>query len=34
MKSLLILAIVTGIVGAITLIYLTDSIRGEAQLNP
>jgi hypothetical protein len=34
MKSLLIVAVITGIVGAATLIYLTDRLRNGTPLNP
>lgn len=34
MKSLLIVAVITGIVGAITLIYITDNLRDQTRLNP
>jgi hypothetical protein len=34
MKTLLIVAVVAGIVGAITLIYATDQLKERAAVNP
>jgi hypothetical protein len=34
MKKLLVVAVITGIVGAITLLYVTDHLHDNAKLNP